>query len=156
MEVYVFAQGAGGATDVKLLQLRRAVRPMAGTWQPVMGHIEAGETAVQAGLRELREETGLSPMTLDDGRALWQLEAVNTFFMASLNAIIMAPALAVQVPPDAQVTLDDTHDQLRWIRAHEADTSFFWPGQRTAVAQLLTQILPQDGSLRQALRLRMD
>lgn len=128
---------------------------MTGSWQPVMGHIEQGETAVQAGLRELTEETQLNPMTDDTGLCVWQLEAVNTFFLASLNAILMCPGIAVEVKPNAAdvVIFDDAHDDFRWIAHDHADAQFLWPGQRTAARQIITEIAPRDGRLRSFLRL---
>ena len=42
-----------------LLLVRRAKAPSNGLWSLPGGHIEAGETAADAMLRELREETGI-------------------------------------------------------------------------------------------------
>ena len=59
VDVYVFRHGAtGGRGDVQFLQMRRCHGAMAGTWQPVMGHVEEGETATETAARELAEETG--------------------------------------------------------------------------------------------------
>ena len=44
-------------TDGRILLLERADRP--GFWQSVTGSLEAGETPLQAALREVGEETGL-------------------------------------------------------------------------------------------------
>lgn len=154
VEVYVFCRSVERDGPLSFLQLRRSRQPMVGSWQPVMGHIEEGETAVNAGLRELKEETGLSPRTDALGQCVWQLEAVNTFFLASLDAVLMCPGLAVEVAPDASVTIDDAHDDFRWIKQSDADASFLWPGQRTAVKQIVTEIAAPDARLRQYLRLR--
>jgi 8-oxo-dGTP pyrophosphatase MutT (NUDIX family) len=40
-----------------------------GAWEFPKGKLEAGETPLAAALRELREESGLSDVTLDDGFA---------------------------------------------------------------------------------------
>ena len=50
--VAVFARSGG---EVLLVRHRRL-----GTWLPVGGEIEAGETPLEAAVRELREETGLA------------------------------------------------------------------------------------------------
>jgi 8-oxo-dGTP pyrophosphatase MutT (NUDIX family) len=52
-------------SDCRLLLTRRArhMRTFPGTWVPPGGHLEAGETLLEAGLRELAEETGLEPAT---------------------------------------------------------------------------------------------
>ncbi len=89
VEIYVFrrlapaAIGAGqpqGVLAIEFLQLRRAKGLMVGGWHPVMGHVEAGETAAQAAVRELAEETHYAPGHGLVG--LWQLELVNNFYIA--------------------------------------------------------------------------
>lgn len=150
VEVFPFARRG---EDVVFLQLRRKNPPAAGSWQPVMGHIEQGERAVDAALRELTEETGLSPRMLPDGRALWQLEAVDTFFLASANCIMMCPGFAVEVDPDQAITIDDAHDQYRWIASNEIEQAFLWPGQRHAARQVMEEILAPTARLGIYLRL---
>ena len=63
--------------DENILLTRRAkhMRTFPGIWVPPGGHIEADESLLEAGLRELREETGLD--VLDDIRSdsvlcLWE------------------------------------------------------------------------------------
>jgi 8-oxo-dGTP pyrophosphatase MutT (NUDIX family) len=150
VEVFPFARQG---SEVLFLQLRRKNPPAAGSWQPVMGHIEAGESAVDAALRELHEETGLSPRLLPDGRALWQLEAVDTFFLASSNCIMMCPGFAAEVDASLPVTLDDAHDQYRWVVSGEIEQAFLWPGQRHAARQVMEEILAPDARLGPYLRL---
>jgi len=65
-------------SDRSLLLTRRAqhMRTFPGTWVPPGGHVESGEMLLEAGLRELREETGLVLGTgsIIDSRvlALWE------------------------------------------------------------------------------------
>lgn len=46
--------------DGRLLLIRRANAPAAGRWSIPGGRVEAGESDVEAVVRELREETGLA------------------------------------------------------------------------------------------------
>lgn len=164
VEVYVFRRRAiepstsrptnptsQDSTALQFLQLRRTQPPLSGAWQPVLGHIEPGETASQAALRELAEETGYRP-----GAGLlnlWQLELVNTYFLASLNRVMLGPGFAAEVAPGIEPTFDAAHDAARWVPRDHADRAFFWPGQRAAVAHIVNDILPADSLAAPALRI---
>jgi dATP pyrophosphohydrolase len=155
VDVYVFrlvGQVAGvsgtrqGARGVEFLQMHRSTGRMAGTWQPVMGHIESGiggrtgETAVATALRELAEETGYRP-----GAGLvgfWQIESVNTYFLAAEDCVMMSPCFAAQVGSPGEPVLDEAHDAHRWVPRDRVDRLFTWPGQRAAIGQLVRDILP--------------
>ncbi|QOJ00455.1 MAG: NUDIX domain-containing protein [Phycisphaeraceae bacterium] len=135
VDAYLFRRTPGG---LELLQLRRADEPLEGTWQPVMGHAEPGESAPDALWRELREETGLTP---DSPSILgaWALEEVHPFFLARLNAVVLAPRFAVEVAPGWSwtPTRSGEHSAARWVHADHADGAFLWPGQRAAVRELI-------------------
>lgn len=148
VEVFVFRREAQ-QPRLHFLQMRRAKGALAGTWQPVMGHIDAGETATQAALRELREETGYAPPTV---LAAWQLEPVNTYFLASIDAVIHSPGFAVEVAGNAEPVLDDSHDATRWVPRDAVDRHFFWPGQRRAISYLVDEILVANSLVSDALK----
>jgi 8-oxo-dGTP pyrophosphatase MutT (NUDIX family) len=148
IDVYVFRRQR---ETTAFLQLRRCVPPLSGTWQPVMGHVEPGETAAAAAVRELREETGFGH---DAGLlGLWQLESLNAFFLAQADCVMLSPCFAAEVSPDCEPVLDATHDAARWVAAADADHAFIWPGQRQAIAQIVRDILPPDSPVAAALRL---
>ncbi|MFN0136038.1 MAG: NUDIX hydrolase [Phycisphaerae bacterium] len=119
-----------------LMLLRSPGRAIAQTWQAVHGKIEAGETAWQAAIREMHEETGLSPLRF------WQLEQVNTFYVAAQDRILMCPSFTAEVPLDAQVVLSHEHTEFRWVAAGDALREFMWPGQRTAIREIIEYIIP--------------
>lgn len=133
VDVYVFRR-RDSAVEFLILKRRPSSR-LGGLWQAVTGRIEAGETAAQAALRELREETGLRPL------ALWQLEFVNTFFLARIDRVSMCPGFAAEVPSDADVTLCAEHTEFRWVRYDEAVRAFVWPGPRRALREIVDGIL---------------
>lgn len=156
VEVYVFRRAARGVAE--FLQLRRSKGAMAGSWQPVMGHIEEGETAAAAAIRELKEETGFAPGPEKKSlTAIWQLESVNAFFLATHDAILLSPGFAAEIAPGHEPRLDDTHDAHRWVPRDQADRLFVWPGQRQAIQQIIADIIapgsPAEPHLRIALPL---
>jgi 8-oxo-dGTP diphosphatase len=57
------AVGAIVVDDDRLLMIRRGHGPAAGTWSVPGGRIERGETAAEAVVRELQEETGLDGLS---------------------------------------------------------------------------------------------
>lgn len=140
---------------VEFLQLRRVAEPMAGTWQPVMGHIEAGETAVAAVLRELGEEIRLRPRDAA-WMGFWQLEEVHPYFVAALDAVVLSPRFAVFVDDawEPDISGDDAHDGHRWVPATEVEQAFLWPGQWRACAEAASLIATRGSALERALRLR--
>jgi 8-oxo-dGTP pyrophosphatase MutT (NUDIX family) len=162
VEIYVFRRaspamvGAGqqqGVLAVEFLQLRRAKGLMVGGWHPVMGHVEVGETAAQTALREMAEETRYAP-----GRGLtgfWQLELVNNYYIASIDAVILSPGFAAEVAPGMEPTIDDAHDGVRWVARDQADRSFLWPGQRRAVDHVVSDILPAGSPMAKLLRIEI-
>lgn len=156
VDVYVFRcrEGAKVAGDVEFLQLLRAKPPLDKTWHPVMGHIEAGETAVQCAVRELAEELGLRPAAAADEvggqdaalRGFWALEQVHPFFIAEIDAIVLSPRFVAEVTPGWEPTLDDSHAQHRWVPRDRVERFFMWPGQLAAIREITGSLLP-DGSL---------
>jgi len=140
IDVYVFRIPASRIADTEFLQMRRVSGPLAGTWQPVMGHVETGESAQATAIRELNEETGYCKNRGLVG--LWQLESVNTYFLASKNCVMMSPCFAAHVATDIAPRLDPAHDAHRWIKRDQADRLFLWPGQRAAIDPIVRDILP--------------
>lgn len=140
------------AAAAEFLQLRRAGGKLAGSWQPVMGHVEPGETAIAAAVRELREETGFVHAARADVHGnktiagFWQLETPDCFFLAAEDRIMVSPCFAVRVAHDAEPALDSSHDAFRWVRRDHVDRDFLWPGQRHAIEQIVRDLLPA-GSL---------
>ncbi len=144
VDVYVFRRGGGG---VEFLQVRRAREPLRGTWQPVMGHAEPGESATACARREVREELGLdvaSSMCV----GFWALEQVHPFFVQQINAVVLSPRFVCEVEPAWEPTLNREHDGARWTPQSRAPKDFLWPGQRLAIQELLESIVPEEAPAR--------
>ena len=93
----------GGGTEIQFLQLLRAGAPLDKTWQPVMGHANAGETSVACAWREMDEELGLK---LGDPAILgmWALEQVYPFYIAAIDTVVISPRFCCEVRPSCEAT----------------------------------------------------
>ena len=105
--VYVYRRMPG----VEFLQVRRsaATGEYQGSWQTVYGGVHAGETAMAAAVRELKEETGLVPV------AMWQVEYLETFYFMVKDYVLLMPVFAVEVGREAAVVLNG---KLMYVLAH--------------------------------------
>jgi 8-oxo-dGTP pyrophosphatase MutT (NUDIX family) len=142
VDVYVFRRVG---RKVEFLQLHRTGRPLDGTWQPVMGHIRKGESAIACAKRELREEVGLSTRT-PHLLGLWALELVHPFFLAEMNAIYLCPRFAAEVPRSWRPRLNGEHDAWRWVHGSKVKSQFMWPGQHGAIVEIMDCLI-RPGSL---------
>ena len=97
-------------------------------WQLVSGGINDGETAHAAALRELDEETRLTP------RTFWVVPHVSTFYDAEYDAVNLSPLFAAQVDDDQAPKLSAEHSQHEWLPFSEAYRRLVWPGQRLGLA----------------------
>lgn len=141
VDVYIFRRGL--SAPIEFLQLLRAAEPLKDTWQPLMGHIEAGETAVQTAMREMREEVGLAPGA-PALRGLWALEQVHPYFVARIDCIVLSPRFAAEAAPGWEPVLNHEHSAHRWIDSATRDLAFMWPGQRLAVEEILRELILPD------------
>jgi len=137
--VEVFVARATG----ELLLGRRAHSPMLGTWQPVFGHVETGETAIEAARRELREETGLAGAP--ELESLWALERVLPYYLPELDAIVASPRFVAVASPAWTPRLCPEHEAWRWIPAAEAERELFWPSQRASWAEAAQTVFGAGG-----------
>lgn len=134
----------------EFLQLRRSAGDyMGGTWQIVRGRSEAGETAWQAALRELREETSLQPIEF------YKLSLLETFYLIPGETTWHVPSFVAIVDPAAAVKLNEEHDAFRWTPAERIDAETMWAGERLVLAEIMREILG-DGSAKAYLRIRLD
>jgi dATP pyrophosphohydrolase len=133
VEVYVFRRAAGGVEF--LLLKRRDGDFMGATWHPVSGGIGRGEKAWQAAERELYEEAGLTEARL------WQVDSVNSFYVAKYDRVMITICFAAEVGPDVAIKLSAEHSELAWVPEGELAQRLLWPGQRRIAAEIREEIL---------------
>ena len=145
---FVVRPGPEGALR-EFLQLRRAKGEfLEGAWGAIHGRIEKSETAWQAALRELREEAGLAPAEF------YQLDTINQFYLVAGDCVWHVPGFCAVVGRDAAVTLNEEHDDFRWIDRSRADRDFLWPGERRQIEELAREVL-DGGPAKAYLRLKL-
>lgn len=144
VDVYPYRVVDAGA---EFLILQRSIgTTLGGTWQGVHGHVEPGESAFEAARRELSEETGLRV------KSWHQLESVNTFYLAARDEVHLCAGFAALVPGDMEPVLCDEHADYAWDSPEDAMIRFHWPGQRLAIQEICSLILP-GGATADSLRL---
>ncbi|MBC8144266.1 MAG: NUDIX domain-containing protein [bacterium] len=98
-----------------------------GAWQVVTGGIEPNETAPEAALRELAEETGLVPVR-------WFITGrVATFYFQPFDCVMMSPIVACEIPCDVDPGLSLEHSAFRWCTAADAMAALSFASQRDGV-----------------------
>ena len=139
VDAYLLRPGGSG---FEVLVLRRAAGGRSpGSWETVHGHIEPGETPVQAALRELREETGLEPVRF------YNVSRVEAFHRHQTNEIVLIPVFAGVVDGRATVRHSVEHDRAEWLRPPEAAARFSWPRERRALDDVLSILGSGDAGL---------
>ncbi|MFL5496905.1 MAG: NUDIX hydrolase [Gemmatimonadales bacterium] len=137
VDVYVL-RGTGPALECLVLR-RAAGGRCPGSWEAVHGHIEAGERPADAALRELQEETGLTPLRL------YNLSRMESFYLHRSDEVALVPVFAAFVPADATVRLGPEHDGSEWLPPEAALRRFAWPREGRALEDILVLLGGGDG-----------
>ena len=111
ISVYLIAHIEG---EHRFLIIKRDREPYKNIWQPVTGSIEEGEKAWQAALRELKEETGISP------DRFYSAEFIERFYEMNTEIIALSPAFVGFVDYKPEVALSAEHNEYRWATLDEA------------------------------------
>ncbi len=93
-------------------------------WQPITGKVDGDETAIEAAIRELFEETGII------ADKMWVVPSVNSFYSPDGNYISMIPVFLFEILTDKQVVLSDEHCEYFWGIYPEVRRMYSWPAQR--------------------------
>ena len=116
-----------GGAHFLVLQRAREEALYPGLWQIVTGTMDNHERALQAAIRELKEETGLAP------KRCWTIPYVDTYFDLAKDAIQLVPVFAVELDPFSIVHLSSEHQRCEWLRYEDARRRLVWPGQQRSM-----------------------
>lgn len=122
------AASHNGADGVEFLLLQRPPgHRFAGDWQTVGGHIEEGETAWQAAVRESDEETAL-PI-----ERWFRIDRPESFYNPENDTIYFVPAFVALTSAEGVPTISDEHCAWRWATAEDAAASVGWQAVRDSI-----------------------
>lgn len=125
IEAHIFRKSKDGIEFLLLKRAENQIYP--GIWQMVSGKIETGEKAFESAVREVKEETGLTPLKI------WIAPKVNSFYSDKSDTICLVPVFAIQVDKNSKVKLSNEHTEFRWVKSKKAKKMLAWDGQRRAL-----------------------
>jgi dihydroneopterin triphosphate diphosphatase len=122
---------------IEYLLLKRSLeeRIHPGMWQLITGTANEGERGVRTALREMQEETGLSPVHF------WSVPVLTSFYDRHGGALHHCPVFAAQVDATAEVKLSEEHCEHAWLPYAEALHRLVWPAHRCVVETVDTIIV---------------
>lgn len=98
-----------------------------GIWQMVTGRVKTNESAVNAVIREIKEETSLIP------KRIWVVPNVNSFYEFKYDAVCLIPVFLCLVNEKDDVILSEEHSEFKWVNKNEAIKLVTWPGQKKSI-----------------------
>ena len=138
IDAYVFIKTKSG---LKYLLLKRAEEKIyGGLWQCVTGKIEADEPAWETAVRELKEETGLTPLNM------FVADHVSKFYEANKDRMNLIPVFGIEVESD-EVKLSDEHSKFMWADFDFAFKKLVWRGQKDGLFSVNNMLSFDDGRI---------
>ena len=125
VDCYIFSQKG---KDIHYLLLKRNKnRIYEHLWQGVAGKIEKDETAWQAAIRELKEETSLKPFRM------FAVDYISTFYESHYDRVNLVPVFGIEVK-DRKVILSEEHIDYEWLSFRDAYERLPWNGQKKGLS----------------------
>lgn len=120
----------GEGEQARALLMRRSTGILAGMWCQVTGKVEPGETAWQAALREVVEETGIQPSRL------YSADFCDFFYDPSTDSVEALPMFLATVPPAVDVRLNAENTEFCWVDLQQAGEMVPFVGHRLALREI--------------------
>lgn len=119
--------------DEKFLLVQRSKEPNAGTWGFPGGHVELGETGLQAAARELHEETGVIAAAL---HYLTNVDAIVRDEAGHITSHYLLAVVLCQYESGAPVAADDAAD-AQWFTPAQAAQLYQSPSVQEVIDLVL-------------------
>lgn len=125
--------------ESKYLIIKRSSKVFYGCWQMVSGKLELGENAVEAAIREIKEETGLTPSRFYSANILEQ------FYDTDYNVINLVPVFVAFVEDGCEVVLNSfEHSEYKWVSAAEAEDYLVFDNQIENLRKIEEQFVKRE------------
>lgn len=128
VDIYVFRR-LNARVQFLLLQ-RKSDASLGNTWQSFHSQIGSDETALTAGVRSVRELSGLNVS------AMFSADYINQFYDDARDVIVLAPVIAVNVSPQSPILLGSDFRDWAWFDRDDATARLPFSGQRWAVRHI--------------------
>lgn len=131
----VVDQGHRDGSAAIIARLNRAGRV---EWCLPKGHLEGGETAAEAAVREVAEETGIV------GEILEPLGPIDYWFFAEGRRIHKVVHLFLMVAVDGLITVENDPDaeaiEAAWVPLAQLDERLTFPNERRVARDVRTRL----------------
>ena len=135
VDCYIYRHTADG---IRFLLMKRNLNKIyEHLWQGVAGKIERGETSSEAAIRELKEETGLSPVNI------FVADHVSRFYEVHGDCINLVPVFGIEVDSE-NVILSEEHISYKWADIDEALNTLVWNGQKKGIQTVHDMVINND------------
>ncbi len=139
VEAVIFRKGG----NVEFLILHRN-EDHGGFWQTLTGNVEEGESGMDALMREIKEETGISGNSI-----ISVFDDIYSFNFHAHGMDFSENVYAVQVNPDTAVDIsrnvDNEHDDYGWFTFEDAIKKLRWNTNVRALESTMARIKQASG-----------
>lgn len=138
VQVHVFRKKTPVSHEYLLLKRSKTDPQYSGIWQVVTGTRERDETATETAIREVKEETGLSPLSLT------VIPYQAFFYNPTTDSTERVPVFAFEVLPSSVVQLSEEHEAYQWFPYELAHTKLALPAHVESLEILENILLGKD------------